>query len=255
MVIVLVLSIIIKGFMMVFYKSMGKKINSETLFANSVDSRNDMISTSLVLISIIIFKFTTVNCDAYMGLAIALFILVSGVKLIKDTLDPLLGKAPSKEFVEYIENKIRGYEGVYGVHDLIVHDYGPGRIFVSAHAEMSDKADPLESHEIIDKIEKDFYKNDNLSITIHYDPIAIGDRIVDRLNRELDEIVKAIDSHLSIHDLRIVKGDKNSNLIFDCSKDADIKVSDDEIVRIIKEKVSEKYKKYSCVISIKQSYV
>lgn len=171
LVIVLAVSILIKLWMALFNKSLGKKINSSALEATAADSRNDVISTSAVLAAAVISHFFKINLDGYMGIAVAVFILYSGIGLVKDTLDPLLGKAPEPELVDYIQKKILSYDGVLGTHDLMIHDYGPGRKFASVHVEMAAEGDVLKSHDVIDNIERDFLSKDNLNIIVHYDPM------------------------------------------------------------------------------------
>ena len=210
---ILLFSILVKTWMLFFNKHIGKTISSKTLIATAADSRNDVITTLAVLIASIVSHFTGLDLDGFMGIAVALFILYSGFGLVKDTLDPLLGRAPDPELVSYIQHKIMGYEGVLGTHDLMVHDYGPGRLFASVHVEMAAEEDVLKSHDIIDNIEKDFFENDNLHMVIHFDPIVTGDEVVGDIRKYLMEKVKQIDSRLSIHDLRMVPGVSHTNVI------------------------------------------
>lgn len=172
-IIIMIISIIIKLWMMKFNFTMGKHINSSTLKATGIDSRNDVIATSSILIAIIFSKISGLVLDGWVGLAVALFIIYSGINLIKEMLNPLLGEAPDPEFVKYIHKKIREYDGVNGTHDLIIHNYGPTNLFASVHVEMSSEIDSLSAHNIIDKIERYFLKHDNLHLIIHHDPIII----------------------------------------------------------------------------------
>ena len=213
---ILVVSIGIKLWMMLFAKNIGKRIKSKTLIATAMDSRNDVIATLAVLTGGIISKIYEINLDGYIGLGVALFILYSGFMLVKDTLDPLLGKAPEEELVNDIQDKILSYDGVLGTHDLLVHDYGPGRIFASVHVEMAAEEDVLKSHDIIDNIERDFYEHDGIHLIVHYDPIVTDDSEVNDARRLIMNIVRGIHPTLSIHDLRIVPGPTHTNLIFDC---------------------------------------
>lgn len=251
---ILIFSILVKTWMLFFNKHIGKTISSETLIATAADSRNDVITTLAVLIASIVSHFTGLDLDGYMGVAIALFILYSGFGLVKDTLDPLLGRAPDPELVSYIQHKIMGYEGVLGTHDLMVHDYGPGRLFASVHVEMAAEEDVLKSHDIIDNIEKDFFENDNLHMVIHYDPIVTGDEVVGDIRKYLMEKVKQIDSRLSIHDLRMVPGVSHTNVIFDCVVPFEFNHSDKEIRKRIQSMISEDYENYQCVITVDRSY-
>lgn len=254
LVIVLAVSILMKLWMAFFNKSLGKKINSSALEATAADSRNDVISTSAVLVAAVISHFFKINLDGYMGIAVAVFILYSGIGLVKDTLDPLLGKAPEPELVDYIQKKILSYDGVLGTHDLMIHDYGPGRKFASVHVEMAAEGDVLKSHDVIDNIERDFLSKDNLNIIVHYDPIVTKDDIVNDFRSWLMEQVKSIDPHLSIHDLRIVPGNSHTNLVFDCVMPHCINMSPSELKAEIRRLVNIKYPNYYCIITIDSSY-
>lgn len=251
---ILACSVLLKLWMMVFAKNVGKRINSKTLIATAADSRNDVIATLAVLLGGIVSKIYSVNLDGYIGLGVALFILYSGFMLVKDTLDPLLGKAPEEELVNDIQDKILSYDGVLGTHDLLVHDYGPGRIFASVHVEMAAEEDVLKSHDIIDNIEREFYERDGIHLIVHYDPIVTNDSAVSDARRWLMEIVKEIHPTLSIHDLRIVPGPTHTNLIFDCVVPFEVEMSHAEIKDKIKDAVKAKDAKYFCVITIDLSY-
>ena len=182
---VLAASIVVKCWMAAFNANMGRRIGSTTLEATASDSRNDVITTSAVLLCTMIARLTGLDLDGYVGAAVAVFILVSGVSLIKETLNPLLGNAPSPELVGRIREKLMSYPGVLGVHDLMIHDYGPGRQFASVHVEMSARRDPIESHEVIDGIERDFLKDERLHLVVHYDPVATDDPRVPALRDAL----------------------------------------------------------------------
>lgn len=251
---ILIASVFLKLWMMLFSKKVGKKINSKTLLAAAADSRNDVISTLAVLVGAVISYFAKVNLDAYIGLAVALFILYSGFNLVRETLDPILGRAPEAELVNKIQDKILSYEGVLGTHDLLVHDYGPGRIFASVHVEMAAEEDVLKSHDVIDNIERDFYENDGIHMIVHYDPIVTADDKVGDIRMWLMKLVKEIHPTLSIHDLRIVPGTTHTNLIFDCVVPFEVKMSHIEVKEKIKEAVKAKEPNYFCVITIDLSY-
>lgn len=251
---ILIFSVLVKLWMMFFMGKIGKRINSKALAATAADSRNDVISTLAVLLGALLSYAWDLNFDAYIGLAVALFILYSGFGLVRETLDPILGRAPEAELVNKIQDKILSYDGVLGTHDLLVHDYGPGRIFASVHVEMAAEEDVLLSHDIIDNIERDFYENDGLHMIVHYDPIVTADERVGNIRKWLSEIVREIDPALSIHDLRIVPGTTHTNLIFDCVVPFEVKMSHLEIKEKIKEAVKEKEPSYFCVITIDLSY-
>ncbi len=254
---VLVGSIAVKLWMAVFNRSIGKRIDSSTLQATATDSRNDVISTSAVLVALLLGQATSLPLDGWMGLAVALFILYSGAGLIKDTVDPLLGEAPSEELTQYIAQKVLSYEGVLGTHDLMVHDYGPGRCFASVHVEMAAEKDVLESHDIIDNIERDFHDNDNIHLVIHYDPIQTGDRAVGTLRTWMSEQLQTISPKLSLHDFRAVRGLTHTNLIFDVVVPADFPLGETALRTRVQELASQKDTpdvKYYTVITIDHSY-
>ena len=239
---------------MFFTKNIGERINSKTLIATATDSRNDILSTFVVILGAVISINFKINLDGYIGLGVALFIMYSGVLLVKDTLDPLLGRAPEEELVNRIQDKILSYDGVLGTHDLLVHDYGPGRVFASVHVEMAAEEDVLVSHDTIDRIERDFFDEEGLNIIVHYDPIVTQDDAVNDIRKWLSELVKEIHPTLSIHDLRIVPGPTHTNLIFDCVVPNQTGISHGEIKDKIKAMVREKHENYFCVITIDLSY-
>lgn len=251
---ILSFSILLKLWMMIFNNKIGRMINSKTLFAAAADSRNDVITTAAVLAAALLSRFTSLELDGIMGVAVALFILYSGFGLVRDTLDPMLGKAPEEELVNRIRDKILSYPNVMGTHDLMVHDYGPGRQFASVHVEMPAENDPLISHEIIDDIERDFLENDNLHMIVHYDPISTKDSLVTELRELISEQIKHLDTRLSIHDLRIVKGKSHTNVIFDCVVPHDIEIGEKEIKQFVRNIVTEKYPSCRPVLTIDRSY-
>lgn len=211
---VLSVSILVKLWMMFFNRKIGKIISSETLSAAAADSRNDVISTSAVLAALVISHFCSVELDGIMGAAVAVFILYSGIGLVRDALDPLLGKAPSAELVEKIREKILSYEGILGTHDLMIHDYGPGRQFASVHVEVPAEMPLVDCHEIIDAIERDFLR-EGMNMLVHPDPIVSGGS-AGQLNAELNEIAGKIDERVSVHDIRVVRCPDGEKVIFDC---------------------------------------
>ena len=212
---VLVGSILVKLWLAIFNRTLGKKIHSGALAATAADSRNDCITTAAVLLAGLVEHFTSWQVDGYAGLAVALFILWSGAKLAKETIDPLLGTATSPELQALIVDYISANPKVLGYHDLMVHDYGPGQRFASLHVEMDQREDPLLCHEIIDDIERECLQSHNIHLVIHYDPVATDDPERNRLLTETHDILQAIDARLHAHDFRMVKGDGHTNLIFD----------------------------------------
>lgn len=214
--IVLIFSIIVKLIQMLFYRSLGKDINSTTLIATGVDSLNDCITTTAVIIGLLVFHLTGfTRIDGIIGLFVASFIIVSGVKLLKETINPLLGVMPEKSEIDAIANKIKSYDGVLGIHDLIIHNYGPSKTFVSVHVEVDRDVDVMISHDMIDNIEMDFKKNDNINLIIHMDPVDIHDEETQRLKQLVEKLLKQYDERLSFHDFRIVKGVTHTNVVFD----------------------------------------
>ncbi len=208
-------AILLKIWMAFFNRRIGRKIGSGTLEATYADSRNDVLTTGAVLMAALIARFTGLNLDGYMGLAVAVFILISGFLLVRDTLNPLLGPAPDPDFVHHVKEKIESYPGVLGTHDLLVHDYGPGRRFASAHVEMDASADVMASHDIIDHIEWDFLKNENLHLIIHYDPIVTDPQHQAPARSRALAALESIDPRLGLHDFRWVAGQQHDNYIFD----------------------------------------
>ena len=252
---VLFASILVKLFMMLFNLKMGRRINSNALLATAADSRNDVLTTGAVLISTVVCSLTGwARLDGIMGVAVAAFILWSGWGLVMDTLSPLLGESPSPELVEHIEQTVMGYPGVLGMHDLMVHDYGPGHQFASLHIEFPAETDPLKAHDVIDNIENDFIKRDGLQVTIHYDPIVTTDAAVGVLRTRLMEKARQLDPCLSIHDLRIVPGDTHTNVLFDLEFPAGYTGNKDEMLAAMCQFVHEQDPKYSCVVKVEQSY-
>lgn len=252
---VLVLSIAVKLWMAAFNRSIGHRINSDTLEATAVDSRNDVISTAAVLACACISRATGVDLDGWAGLAVGAFICWSGVGLLRDTVSPLLGQAPSPELVEHIHDKILSYPGVLGTHDLMVHDYGPGRQFASAHVEMAAEADPLESHDLIDNIEQDFKMEDGLIVTLHYDPIVTDDPEVRDMRHWISHAVEEIDPRITVHDLRCVPGPTHTNVIFDCVRPAGSALSSDELRERVARLVQGHYPRTIAKITVDESYV
>lgn len=252
---VLLLSCAVKLWMAHFNKRLGDAIDSETLHATAQDSKNDVIATAAVLACSVIAHLTGLALDAWVGLAVGAYIGWSGFELIRDTVSPLLGQAPDPALVSHIRSKIMGYPGVLGTHDLMVHDYGPGRQFASAHVEMAAEADPMTSHDTLDNIEQAFKDEDGLIVTLHYDPIVTHDpHLVDMRNR-IDVAAKTLDAHLSIHDLRTVPGPTHTNVIFDCLRPEDCPLGASEIKERLSSLVIEAYPEAVPKITIDEDYV
>lgn len=247
MIIVLAVSIAVKLFMFLYNRFVGKKINSVMLKAVATDSLSDSIATGVVLISAIIGKYTGVNLDSYMTIVVAGFILFSGIKLVAETISELLGKAPSKELVKTIKDKILSYPEVLGVHDLFVHDYGRGKVVASAHAEVDASVPIMLSHDTIDLIERSFAPD--ILMTIHLDPIEVKDPKVNALRSEVEKIVEKVADGVTMHDFRVVFGTTHSNLIFDIAVSFDCKIPLETIRKQIDEQIKELNSGYNAVIT------
>ena len=247
---VLVASILVKLWQCLFYRRVGKLIRSEAVFATSKDSRNDVVATSAVLLGALITLWTSVNLDGYMGALVALFIIVSGVQLILSTADPLLGEAPDSELVRQIREKILGYAGIIGMHDLTVHNYGVGRCFASVHCEVDAGRDILESHDCIDNIERDFEKDMGIHLVIHLDPVVVGDARTDALKAQVLEAVQTLYPTVTLHDFRVVWGKTHSNIVFDVVVPFEETDSDETVCQRIGEAVERMDPTYRAVITV-----
>ena len=226
---ILVGSIAVKLWLSLYNLRLGKKIQSDTLLATAADSRNDCIATGAVLVSGIVEHVSGWSIDGFMGLAVALFILYSGIDMAKNTISPLLGEAAGPELREQILDQLRSTPDVLGWHDLMVHDYGPGRRFASIHVEMDSRQDPLICHEIIDNLERECFESHGIQLVIHYDPVVTDDPELDRMKAAVLVVLKEIDSRLGIHDFRMVVSPGHTNLIFDMALPADMMKQQKEI--------------------------
>lgn len=253
-VIVLAASIGVKLWMMFFNRKIGRRIDSTTLAATAMDSRNDVITTTAVLVAAAAGALFQINLDGWMGLGVALFILYSGIGIIRDTLNPLLGEAPDNEMVQSIARKILSYEGVLGTHDLMVHDYGPGQRFGSVHVEMDAHEDVMKSHDIIDNIERDFLENDHLHMIIHYDPILRDDEEVGSMHAWVKSLIKQVSPQLSMHDFRMVAGPHHTNLIFDVVRPCNFALDDEALRARLAEMIHAADETCYAVITVDCSY-
>lgn len=236
---VLVGSILVKIWMSLFNTKLGKTIHSATLAATAADSRNDVITTSAVLLAALIEHFTAFRADGWMGLAVSCFILYSGVGLAKDTISPLLGENADPELREKIVDNIRACPKVLGFHDLIVHDYGPGQRFASIHVEMDRREDPMECHEIIDDLERECLKSHGVHLVIHYDPIVTDDPELDRMHVRVEQLLHTYDIRLGVHDFRIVPGKGHVNLIFDVVLPTDLRGQEADITAALEKALNQ----------------
>lgn len=251
--IVLVVSILAKLWQCLFYRKVGRMIKSESVEATSKDSRNDVIATSVVLLGAVITMLTGVNLDGYMGAAVALFIVFSGVQLTISTADPLLGQAPDGALVQTITEKILSYPGIIGMHDLAVHNYGVGRCFASAHCEVDAKNDILVSHDLIDNIERDFSRDLGIHMVIHLDPVIVGDARTDALHRKVQSLVTALYPTVTIHDFRVIWGVTHSNIVFDAAVPFAVKDSDAVVTQKLEKEIQKLDPNYRTVVTIDRS--
>ena len=248
--VVLVISILAKLWQCLFYRKVGRMIKSESVEATSKDSRNDVIATSVVLLGAVITMLTGVNFDGYMGAAVALFIVFSGVQLTISTADPLLGQAPEGELVQTITEKMLSYPGIIGMHDLAVHNYGVGRCFASAHCEVDAKNDILVSHDLIDNIERDFSRDLGIHMVIHLDPVIVGDARTDALHCKVQSLVTALYPTVTIHDFRVIWGVTHSNIVFDAAVPFSVKDSDAVITQKLEAEIQKLDPDYRTVVTI-----
>lgn len=253
--VILFISVIVKIYMAFYNVSIGKKINSAAMKATAIDSLSDSVATSVVFISMLIMKFTGHNIDGYAGAAVAVFILFAGYGAAKDTISPLLGMKPSKETVDTINEIIMSHDGILGIHDLIVHDYGPGRMMISLHAEVPGDKNIYEIHNLIDHIENDLNDKFNCECVIHMDPVDVNDRRTQEMKNKVEEVVKSINADLSIHDLRIIPCKNYNNLVFDMIVPPKYHNEDILIKEQVCKQIEEKYPEYQAVIKIDKSYI
>lgn len=254
-VIVLLLAIAVKIWQALFNIKTGKRIDSLALIATGADSRNDVISTVVVLIGILIGHFSGLQLDGYFGIAVALFILWSGISLVKETVSPLLGEAPDPDLVKSIEDMAFSFDGVLGIHDLVVHNYGPGKIFASIHIEVDSQVDVMISHDLVDNIEKTISRDLNILLTAHMDPVNIKDPRREPLKEIIERTISNIDGALSFHDLRIIPGNTHTNVVFDVVLHPQCEISKNDISSALIDAVHKFDPTFECVPEFDTSYV
>ena len=254
-IIILVIAILTKLWLFLFYKKIAKIINSNAIKGNAYDSISDSISTLVVLISAFVAKIFGVSIDGYASLVVSVFIIYTGIKAIKETIDLLLGMKPDPEFIKSIEEEAKNYDMVSGIHDIMVHDYGPGRKIVSFHAEVPANGDICKVHDVIDQMEQDYYNKFNCITTIHMDPIVVDNKEINDMKAFTAKIVKELNPEFSIHDFRMTDGGQRVNLIFDLVVPRDREYNADEIRKVIQNKIHEKNNKYYAVIKVETSYI
>lgn len=253
--VLLVVSILVKLWMSFFNRKIGKQIQSSTLLAAGQDSINDVFTTTATLIALILSLYTDLPVDGIFGAIVSVIVLKAGYGVFNDTVDPLLGKAPDKELIKEIEAFILSYDEALGIHDLMMHDYGPGRKFMTLHVEVDCSEDIMETHDAMDRIERDVLKKFHILTTIHYDPIDTNDALTNELKSLVDNIVKGIDEQYSIHDFRIVTGPTHTNLIFDVLIPSSDEVAHHTLKKMINDKLKEKDDRYFTVIQIDHSFI
>lgn len=253
-IIILLCSILVKMYMAVYNSSIGRKIASTAMKATAMDSLTDCIATGVVLLSMLFLKLTGINIDGYSGILVAIFILCAGFSSAKDTISPLLGQAPDHEFVKKIEDIVLSHKEIIGIHDLVVHDYGPGRVMISLHGEVPGDGNIFELHDVIDCIENELHDKLNCEAVIHMDPVVVNDSSITEMHHNITKLVKTIDECITIHDFRMIKGPTHTNLIFDAVVPHDFKMNDEEIKQKIEDLIHSTYENCYAVVKIDKLY-
>lgn len=253
--ILLFVAIVIKLWLFLFYRKIGNRINSAAIKAASIDSVSDTAATSLVVISTICAKFWDFPIDGWAALIVSILIIFAGFKASKETVDLLLGTAPSQEFVESIYSFVRKYPDVEGIHDLMIHDYGPGRVIITLHAEVAEDCEFNHAHEVIDILEKDMQEHFSAIVTIHLDPIAVNNEQVNRLRKIAEECMLEVDKSFTLHDFRVVNAESFTTLLFDLCIPVDTKYRDEEAAELVAEKIRERDSTFKTVIHPEHPFV
>lgn len=254
-ILILIASIVGKLWLAFFNSRLSKKIDSPVMEAVVADSLGDTAATGITLISLVLSRYISFPIDGYMGVAVAIFVFIAGVNILRETVGPLLGEPMDYELAQKIEDRITSYEGVVGAHDLMLHNYGPGRNFGSVHAEVPSDGDLLQSHDTIDLIEKNIKAEFGIDLVIHLDPIVVNDERINFLREQTKQIIKSIDEDLSIHDFRVVDGPTHTNLIFDLVVPHGYQKRKNKLVNEIDQKLSEFNERYYAVITVESSFI
>lgn len=249
-IIVLGASVLVKLWLCLFNRKLSKKINSSMLRATATDSLSDACATLAVLVGMLVYKFTGFDVDAYMGIAVAVLVIIAGIKIFIETKNSILGESPSDELVENINNIVYRYDGALGIHDMAVHNYGPGRVVATLHVEVDSRVDMMQSHDMIDNMERHIYSELGVQATIHMDPVVTDNEEVNNLKCEVRKLVCKIDERLNIHDFRCVFGVTHTNIIFDISVPFDLKMSDEELKRKVADNINTIGERYFAVITV-----
>ena len=252
---ILAASILVKLWMGQFNRGLGRKIGSAAMAATAADSLSDAVATAAVLAGTLVNRFAHVNIDGWVGLAVAVFILRSGWGAAKDTINPLLGESPDPELVKQLRELVLSHPQVVGMHDLIIHDYGPGRRLCSFHAEVPQDADILDAHDAIDHIEREIKEKFGMETTVHMDPIATADEKVNQLRRQVADLARVVEPEMTIHDFRVVRGPTHTNVIFDAVVPHKCRLTDEEVLQRLRRAVSALDPAYQAVIQIDRAYV
>ena len=252
---ILAASILVKLWMGQFNRGLGRKIGSAAMAATAADSLSDAVATAAVLAGTLVNRFAHVNIDGWVGLAVAVFILRSGWGAAKDTINPLLGESPDPELVKQLRDLVLSHPQVVGMHDLIIHDYGPGRRLCSFHAEVPQDADILDAHDAIDHIEREIKEKFGIETTVHMDPIATADEKVNQLRRQVADLARVVEPEMTIHDFRVVRGPTHTNVIFDAVVPHKCRLTDEEVLQRLRRAVSTLDPAYQAVIQIDRAYV
>ena len=253
--VILIVSILVKLYMAYYNRSIGNRIRSAAMKATSLDSLSDTVATTVVLVSTLVGYFTGLRIDGWCGAAVSIFIFYAGINAARETLNPLLGQPPEPEFIEELENLVMAHENVKGLHDLVVHDYGPGRVMVSLHAEVPAEKGILELHDMIDNIEEEIREKMKCEAVIHMDPVVTENPRIQELKTHVRQILKEMDVQLSMHDFRVVEGTTHTNLIFDIVVPFKYKMSDREVCRQVSDEVKKELgEQYNTVIKVDKPY-
>lgn len=253
-IVILCVSIGVKLYMFLYNRRLGKKLNSAAMQATALDSLSDSVATSAVLLATLAGHFTDLMIDGWCGILVAAFILWSGFSAAKETIDPLLGTPPTHEFVEKIRDLVMAHQGILGLHDLIVHDYGPGRVMISLHAEVSASENVLELHDEIDNVEKELRERLGCEAVIHMDPVVTDDGITEETRERVQALIHCIDDAINIHDFRMIAGPTHTNLIFDAVVPFHFRLTDDEVRQKIQAAVRALDGNYYAVVNVERSY-
>lgn len=254
-VLILLASIAVKFYMHLYNRRIGQKIDSAAMKATAMDSLSDSIATAVVLICTVIYLATDVNLDGWGGGLVALFIIYTGITSIRDTLSPLLGQAPDPEYVQKIETIVKAHPEILGIHDLVVHDYGPGHRLISLHGEVSGDGDIYVLHDVIDRIEQELHEKLGCEAVIHMDPIAANDEHVNAMREKVEKLLARWDSRISLHDFRMVEGPTHTNLIFDAVVPQDLAATEEEAQKKIAQLIAQLGEQYRAVVKIDRFYV